>query len=91
MTPTDAVMAGLVLAAFLCLARAAMGPTSADRAVAVDILGILMVGFCAVMTMATGRDLYMIVGLAWALLSFVGTLALARHLEGGDADGTGGQ
>ena len=79
---TTFLMIGLVAAAFLVLWRALLGPTPADRTVSVDILGILMVGFCAVLTVATGNDLYMIVGLAWSLLAFVGSLALAKYLEG---------
>ena len=82
MNPLEILMAGLLVAAALCLFRAWRGPTPADRTVAVDLLGILMVGFCALLTVATGRDLYMIVGLAWSLLAFVGGLTLAKHLEG---------
>ena len=82
MTALEILMAGLLLAAFLCLWRVWAGPTSADRAVAVDLLGILMVGFCVLLSVQTGRDLYMIVGLAWSLLAFVGSLTLAKHLEG---------
>jgi len=82
MTVHDLLMLGLLLGALLCLYRALAGPTPADRTVSVDILGILMVGFCAVLSAKTGRDLYMIVGLAWSLLAFVGSLALAKHLEG---------
>ena len=80
--PLILLMVGLSLGAFLVLWRALVGPTAADRTVSVDILGVLMVGFCAVMTVATGKDLYMIVGLAWSLLAFVGSLALAKYLEG---------
>ena len=76
------LMIGLVACGFLCLYRTLAGPTPADRTVSVDILGILMVGFCAVLSVATGKDLYMIVGLAWSLLAFVGSLALAKFLEG---------
>ncbi len=86
MTALDVLMLGLALGVFLCLYRALRGPTPADRAVSVDILGVLMVGFCAVMTVATGKDLYMIVGLAWASLAFVGSLALAKFLEGRSFD-----
>jgi multicomponent Na+:H+ antiporter subunit F len=82
MNALELLMAGLCLASSLCLWRAWLGPTAADRAVAVDLLGILMVGFCAVLTVQTGRDLYMVVGLAWSLVAFVGSLALAKHLEG---------
>jgi len=82
MSPEQLLMIGLVLAAFFCLGRTLAGPTPADRIVSVDILGILMVGFCAVMTVITGRDLFMIVALSWSLLAFIGTLALAKNLEG---------
>lgn len=80
------LMLGLAACAFLCLYRALAGPTPADRTVSVDILGILMVGFCAVLTVAMDKDLYMIVGLAWAHLAFVGSLALAKFLEGQNFD-----
>ena len=82
MTPLVILMLGLLACTFLCLWRVTAGPTAADRTVSVDILGILMVGFCAVLSVQTGKDLYMIVALAWSLLAFVGALALAKHLEG---------
>ena len=82
MSPLELLMAGLLVAAALCLWRAWRGPTPADRTVSVELLGTVMVGFCAVLAVQTGKDLYMIVGLAWALLSFVGGLTLAKHLEG---------
>jgi len=82
MSALGLLMAGLLLAAGLCLWRAWLGPTAADRTVSVDLLGVLMVGFCAVLSVQTGRDLYMVVGLAWALIAFVGSLAIAKHLEG---------
>ena len=72
----------LLLAAGMCLYRISRGPTAADRIVAVDILGILIVGFCAILTISTGRSWYMDIGIAWALQSFISTLALAKYLEG---------
>lgn len=65
-----------------CLLRLLLGPTPADRAVAVDTLGILIVGFCAILSIATGRDWYIDIAIAWALQSFIGALALAKYLEG---------
>jgi multicomponent Na+:H+ antiporter subunit F len=32
--------------------------------------------------MVTGKDYYLNIALAWALLSFIGTIALAKFLEG---------
>ena len=76
----------LLLGAFLCLFRILGGPTPADRAVSIDILGILIVGFCAILSLATGRVWYLDIGIAWALQSFIGVLALSKYLEGRSFD-----
>ena len=76
----------LLFSGILCFWRVIRGPTSADRVVAVDILGILVLGFCAILGIATGRDWYIDIGIAWALQSFISTLALAKYLEGRDFD-----
>jgi len=72
----------LLLSCVLCLYRILRGPTSADRAVTIDMLGVLIVGFCAIMAISTGRDWYIDIAIAWALQSFIATLALAKFLEG---------
>jgi len=72
----------LLLCALLCLARIMRGPTAPDRAVAIDILGIGFVGVCAILCLPTGRSWYIDIGIAWALQSFIATLALAKYLEG---------
>lgn len=76
----------LFLCSLFCLWRILRGPTSADRAVAIDILGILVLGFCAILGIPTGRDWYIDIGIAWALQSFISTLALAKYLEGRNFD-----
>ena len=72
----------LILSGALALWRVLRGPTPADRAVALDILGIIVIGFCAILGIPTGRDWYIDIGIAWALQSFISTLALAKYLEG---------
>ena len=72
----------LLLGAVLCLYRIARGPSAPDRTVAIDILGTLVVGFSAVFALATGKHFYMNIAIAWALISFIGTIALAKYLEG---------
>ena len=76
----------LILSSLLCLFRIARGPSAPDRTVAIDILGTLVVGFCCLMALWTGREYYMNIAIAWALISFVGTLALAKYLEGRSYD-----
>lgn len=72
----------LILCFGMCLLRVIKGPLPADRAVAMDTLGILIVGFCAILSIPTGRDWYLDIAIAWALQSFIGALALAKYLEG---------
>lgn len=72
----------LFFCGLFCLWRVVMGPAAADRAVALDIMGILIVGFCAVLGIPTGRDWYIDIGIAWALQSFISVIALAKYLEG---------
>lgn len=72
----------LLFCGSFCLWRLLMGPTPADRAVALDILGILIIGFCAIIGIPTGRDWYIDIAIAWALQSFISILALGKYLEG---------
>jgi multicomponent Na+:H+ antiporter subunit F len=66
----------------ICLLRVIKGPLPADRAVAMNTLGVMIVGFCAILSIPTGRDWYLDIAIAWALQSFIGALALAKYLEG---------
>jgi len=72
----------LLFAAFLCLFRMGYGPTASDRAVALDTLGVLMVGFCAILALITQQDWYLNIAISWALLSYAASIALAKFLEG---------
>jgi multicomponent Na+:H+ antiporter subunit F len=78
----EIAMGVLMAGSLLCLHRIGRGPTAPDRTVAIDILGTLMIGFCCIMGMMTGQDYYLTVAIAWALTNFIGTLALAKYLEG---------
>ena len=75
-------IAVLVVSVFLCLYRISRGPTAPDRTVGIDILGVILVSFCAVMALLTKRDFYITLAIAWALLAFIGTVGLAKYLEG---------
>jgi len=72
----------LLACSFMCMYRAAAGPTAPDRTVAIDILGTVIVAFCVLLSLYTRKDFYLNVAISWALLSFVGTIALAKYLEG---------
>jgi len=76
----------IMLCILFCLYRILRGPTAPDRIVTIDIFGILIVGLCGILAIPTGRSWYIDIGIAWALQSFIGTLALAKYLEGMDFD-----
>jgi multicomponent Na+:H+ antiporter subunit F len=62
--------------------RIVRGPTIPDRMVAIDIFGILVVGVCAIISVQTERSFILDIGIAWIILSFIGTLTLAKYLTG---------
>jgi multicomponent Na+:H+ antiporter subunit F len=66
----------------VCLYRIIRGPTIPDRMVGVDIFGILVVGICAIIAIQTERSYILDIGIAWIILSFIGTLTLAKYLTG---------
>ncbi|MDD5245955.1 MAG: monovalent cation/H+ antiporter complex subunit F [Candidatus Omnitrophica bacterium] len=80
------LMLYLLICFMLSLVRVFRGPTPADRSVATDIFGILVIGFCAILAVYTGKDWYMDIAIAWGLQSFIGVLALAKFLEGRNFD-----
>lgn len=65
-----------------CLYRIIRGPTIPDRMVGIDIFGILVVGICAILSILTERSFILDIGIAWIILSFIGTLTLAKYLSG---------
>ena len=71
----------MALAVF-CLYRVIRGPSIADRMVGIDIFGILVVGICAILAIQTQRSFILDIGIAWIILSFIGTLTLAKYLSG---------
>ena len=66
----------------ICLYRIIRGPTIPDRMVGADIFGILVVGICAIISIQTEKSFILDIGIAWIILSFIGTLTLAKYLSG---------
>lgn len=71
----------LTVAALLALVRVVRGPTLPDRVVAIDLIGVLIVGVIVVAAAATGEQAFLDVAIVIALISFVGTVAYARYVE----------
>lgn len=73
----------VTVAVILALIRAIRGPTSPDRVVAVDIMVTITVALMVLLALFFGRRIYLDVALIYAVLSFVGVIAIARYLDGG--------
>jgi len=66
-----------------CLLRMLKGPTAADRAVALDTVTTVTIAFLVVLGYVFDRYIYLDVSLVYAVLMFVGSVAIARFLEKG--------
>ena len=71
----------LAAAAGLTFIRLAKGPTLPDRVIAIDLIGVLLVGLLVVMAGVTAQQAFLDVAMVVALISFVGTVAYARYIE----------
>ncbi|HOO86721.1 MAG TPA: monovalent cation/H+ antiporter complex subunit F [Synergistales bacterium] len=76
------VAAVMGILAVAVLGRLISGPTVSDRAVALDTFNTFVVGI--MLLLAVGYDSVVMVDVAivYAALSFVGTMFIARYIEG---------
>jgi len=63
--------------------RVIAGPSQPDRVIALDVIAINMVGLILVLDIKSGQRVYIDAALVIALLSFLGTVSLAKYLAGG--------
>ena len=66
------------------LVRALLGPTVYDRILAVNIFGTKTVLIIAVYGFLTGRPEFLDIALVYALINFIGTIAVLKFFEYGD-------
>ena len=71
----------LALAILLCFFRLRSGPSLADRVVALDGIAAAIVAVAILYAIQTGLAVFVDVALAIALVTFLGTIALARAIE----------
>ncbi|HII76564.1 MAG TPA: cation:proton antiporter [Methanolinea sp.] len=72
----------LVILVCLSLIRLFLGPTAADRAVAIDTVNTLSVAVLILLGVAYQQIIFIDVAIVYALLSFVSTLYIAKYLGG---------
>lgn len=67
----------------LGLYRLLVGPCVVTRAISLDLLTLVSIPLLVGVAVYEGRSIYVDVALVYAVLSFLGVLALARYLEKG--------
>lgn len=87
MTPSDLLqwttliaLVLLGLALLVSIIRIVIGPTLADRVLALDLMTVIAMGFVGAIAIRTGQVLYLDIAIALALLGFLATIAFARYV-----------
>lgn len=76
-------LAILGVALLVAVVRLVKGPTLPDRVVAMDLLGVLVVGLIVVLAGWTGVRTTLDAAIVIALIGFLGTIAYATYVERG--------
>ena len=74
----------ILLTISLALARAFMGPTIYDRILAINMVGTKTVLLIAVFAVLSGRTDMIDVALTYALINFIGVVAVLKFVEKGN-------
>lgn len=67
----------------LVLIRAVIGPTTSDRIMALDTLGMMLVAMIGLIMMLQETVVYADIALVVAIIGFVGTVAMSKFIERG--------
>jgi multicomponent Na+:H+ antiporter subunit F len=79
-----AAAAAILITMGLALIRAIKGPSIYDRILAVNMVGTKTVVIIAVLGFLMGRPDFMDIALVYALINFVGTIAVLKVFKYGD-------
>jgi multicomponent Na+:H+ antiporter subunit F len=78
MTVLLGAMIGVLTTMVLALTRAFLGPTLYDRILAINMFGTKTVIFVALIGFLMGRPQFLDIALFYALVNFVGTIAVLK-------------
>jgi multisubunit Na+/H+ antiporter MnhF subunit len=80
---TQMALVTLGVALLIAVIRLVKGPTLPDRIVAMDLIGVLVVGLIVVLAASTRVSATLDAAIVIALIGFVGTVAYATYVERG--------
>ena len=76
-------LSALSIALVLLFIRIIIGPSTQDRILALDAIGVLLVGFIGILMILQDTSVFSDIVLVLTILGFVGTLTLSKFLERG--------
>lgn len=76
-------LAALLAGGALCVHRIAIGPSAADRAIALDTLTMVFIGIICILCVMWSSALYFDAVWILTLVGYLGSVAVARYLEKG--------
>ncbi|MEZ5990899.1 MAG: monovalent cation/H+ antiporter complex subunit F [Planctomycetota bacterium] len=79
--PTLVGGVALLFGIMLLLVRAIAGPTNYDRILAMNAIGTKTALFVALLGFITERPAFLDIALAYAILNFVGTIAILKFIR----------
>ena len=71
-----------ILALLLSAARLFLGPTAPDRILAIEVMANITTGLLILFSYLYQKWYLLDIAIVYALLSYVGTLALAKYIRG---------
>lgn len=80
---TQGTLGAIGVALLLAVVRIVKGPTLPDRIVAMDMVGVLVVGVIVVLAASTRVQATLDAAVVIALVGFLGTVAYATYVERG--------
>ena len=73
-------LALLIVSIALAFIRLVRGPQAVDRVVSLDLIAVMIVAFLGAYAVHAADTSFLDVAIAYALIAFLGTVALARYL-----------
>ena len=64
--------------------RLVKGPSTSDRVIALDTIGVLLICVVGLYSIVVGTTFFLEIILLVAILSFIGTVAFSKFIEKGD-------
>lgn len=74
----------LIFIGLLSSYRLFIGPTIYDRLISLNVVGVIVTVILVIMSINSSLGLYLDVAISFIMLQFVGTIAFAKYLEGGE-------